>query len=307
MSDTFQPPPGHRPRRSLGQNFLVDRGVQARIVEAVTRIPGGGILEIGPGKGALTEGLVALDDPLVLVELDADLALAHRERWASAPHVTVLERDILSVDLAEVVPDPARLSVVGNIPYNITTPILFHLLERPRPAEFLLMVQKEVADRLLAEPGTGGYGALTVGVRSVARVERVLSVPAGAFRPRPRVDSSVVRITPLRPEPLSSAEEAHLRVLTRALFQWRRKQLGKSLRDHPDLGLRREAAEELLAELGFTPRTRPEELGPEAFVALSRGVSEAMAEIGPETGPETGSESGPETEARQGRRGRRAR
>lgn len=303
VSDSFRPPQGHRPRRSLGQNFLVDRGIQARIVEAVTRIPGGGILEIGPGKGALTEGLVALGDPLVLVELDADLAMAHRERWAGTPHVTVVEGDILSVDLAEVVPEPARLSVVGNIPYNITTPILFHLLTGPRPGELLLMVQKEVADRLLAAPGTGGYGALTVGVRTVARVERVLNVPAGAFRPRPRVDSSVVRITPLRPEPLSPAEEERLRTLTRALFQWRRKQLGKSLRDHPDLGLRREVAEALLTELGFTTRTRPEELGPEAFVALSRGVSAALQE----TEPETGQETEPRTSAAREPRGRRTR
>jgi 16S rRNA (adenine1518-N6/adenine1519-N6)-dimethyltransferase len=236
------------------------------------------------------------------VELDADLASAHRERWAGAPHVSVVEGDILEVDLADVVPEPARLSVVGNIPYNITTPILFHLLTRPRPAELLLMVQKEVADRLLAEPGTGGYGALTVGVRTVARVERVMNVPAGAFRPRPRVDSSVVRITPLRPEPLAR-RGGTLRTLTRALFQWRRKQLGKSLRDHPDLGLRREVAEALLTGLGFTPRTRPEELGPEAFVTLSRGVSEAMPGTDPERGPETGAG----TSAERRPRGRRAR
>jgi 16S rRNA (adenine1518-N6/adenine1519-N6)-dimethyltransferase len=293
VSGAFQPPPGHRPRRSLGQNFLVDRGIQARIVEAVTRVPGGGLLEIGPGKGALTEGLVALGDPLVLVELDADLAQAHRERWADAPHVSVLERDILEVDLADVVPDPSRLSVVGNIPYNITTPILFHLLERPRPAHLLLMVQREVADRLLAEPGPGGYGALTVGVRTVARVERVLNVPAGAFRPRPRVDSSVVRITPLRPEPLEPREERDLRTLTRALFQWRRKQLAKSLRDHPDLGLPRERVEEILEGLGLEPRTRPEELGPEAFVALSRAVSRALPGAAAEPGSRSGGGADP--------------
>jgi 16S rRNA (adenine1518-N6/adenine1519-N6)-dimethyltransferase len=210
----------------------------------------------------------------------------------------VVEGDILDVDLAGMVPEPARLSVVGNIPYNITTPILFHLLTRPRPAELLLMVQKEVADRLLAEPGTGGYGALTVGVRTVARVERVMNVPAGAFRPRPRVDSSVVRITPLRPEPLSTAEEEQLRTLTRALFQWRRKQLGKSLRDHPDLGLGRKQAEALLEGLGFTLRTRPEELGPEAFVTLSRGVSEALAGTGPGTRPGTGPGTGAERRPR---------
>jgi len=277
MSRSFDPPPEHRPKRSLGQNFLVDRGIQARIVEAVPVVPGGTVLEIGPGKGALTEGLVGLGVPLVLVELDETLATGHRERWASHPHVTVLQRDILDVALEDVTADPERVTVVGNIPYNITTPILFHLLVRPRPAEILLMVQKEVADRMLAEPGTGGYGALSVGVRTVARVERVLSVPSGAFRPRPRVDSSVVRITPVRPEPLSPGEEERLRVLTRAVFQWRRKQLGKSLRDHPDLGMSREEADALLGGVGIEPRTRPEELDPDTFVALSRALSGALS------------------------------
>ncbi|TVP46252.1 MAG: ribosomal RNA small subunit methyltransferase A [Gemmatimonadales bacterium] len=273
MSRAFDPPPSHRPKRSLGQNFLVDRGIQARIVEAVPLVPGGTVLEIGPGKGALTEGLVGLGVPLVLVELDETLAEGHRERWAGHAHVTVLHRDILEVALEEVTTDPAMVTVVGNIPYNITTPILFHLLVRPRPAEILLMVQKEVADRMLAEPGTGGYGALSVGVRTVARVERVLSVPSGAFRPRPRVDSAVVRITPLRPEPLTAGEEDQLRILTRALFQWRRKQLGKSLRDHPDLGMSRDEAVAALGQVGVEPRTRPEELDPDTFVALSRVLS----------------------------------
>jgi 16S rRNA (adenine1518-N6/adenine1519-N6)-dimethyltransferase len=292
MSRAFDPPPGHRPKRSLGQNFLVDRGIQARIVEAVPVVPGGTVLEIGPGKGALTEGLVGLGVPLVLVELDETLATGHRERWAGHSHVTVLQRDILEVALEEVTEDPARVTVVGNIPYNITTPILFHLLVRPRPAEILLMVQKEVADRMLAEPGTGGYGALSVGVRTVARVERVLSVPSDAFRPRPRVDSSVVRITPRRPEPLSAREEERLRVLTRAVFQWRRKQLGKSLRDHPDLGMSREEADAVLEAVGVESRARPEELDPDTFVALSRVLSGPLAGSLDQNGPTPDGEPG---------------
>lgn len=284
-SPSFLPPEGHRPRRSLGQNFLVDRGIQARIVEAVPEVEGaagGMILEIGPGKGALTEGLAARGEPLLLVELDRELAAAHRVRWEGMDHVRVLEGDILQTRLAEVVPDPEALVVVGNIPYNITTPILFHLLEPPRPARILLMVQKEVGDRLMAPPGSGGYGALSVGVQTVARVERVLSVPAGAFRPRPKVDSVVLRITPLRPPPLSLEEEAALRTLTRALFQWRRKQIGTTLRKHPDLAApdpatpdpatpdREGRAGALLEALGIDPRTRPEELPPERFVTLAR-------------------------------------
>lgn len=283
MSDVFAAPEGHRPRRSLGQNFLVDRGIQARIVEAVQEdlasVGGTGLLEIGPGKGALTEGLATLGLPLLLVELDRDLAEAHRMRWAEDPGVRVLQADILQVSPAREVQDPGGLVVVGNIPYNITTPILFHLLARPRPAAIFLMVQKEVGDRLVADAGTGGYGALTVGVQTVADVHRVLSVPAGAFRPRPRVDSVVVRIRPHTPPRLSEAEEEALRDLTRSFFQWRRKQVGTTLRKHPDLAWARPGAPAALAALEIEPRVRPEALSPGTLLALVR-------HLGPRNGPE---------------------
>lgn len=254
----------------------MDPGLRGRIVDAVPVVPGGTILEIGPGKGALTEGLaeaVAVQGArLVLVELDPALARAHETRWAERADIEVIHDDILRVAPVRVTDRPEALVVVGNIPYNITTPILFHLLVRPRPREIVLMVQKEVADRMLAEPGTGGYGALTVGVRTVARVERILAVPAGAFRPRPKVDSAVVRVSPLRPEPLNEAEERALRVLTRALFQWRRKQLGKTLRDHPELGFEPRVIEAALAELEVPSSLRAEALSPDAFVRLSRAL-----------------------------------
>lgn len=265
------PSPGGRPRRSLGQNFLVDRGISRRIVEAVGVEPGETVLEIGPGRGALTDGLVEAADHLVLVELDRGLAAHHEARWANHPGVRVIQGDILAepvVDRAGC--EPETLRVVGNIPYNITTPILFHVLQRPRPLDLHLMVQREVADRILAEPGSREFGALSVGVRSVARVERVLQVPRGAFRPRPRVDSTVIRVIPIRPAPLGDGEEGQLRRLVRAVFQWRRKQLGKTLRDHPDLGLSAERISSALAELGVEPHRRPQTLTPEQFMALSR-------------------------------------
>ncbi len=263
----------HRARRSLGQNFLVDPNLQRKIVEAAQVEPGETVLEIGPGQGALTRGLAEAAERLILVELDRDLAAELRERYRSQPAVEVLEADILSVPLTTLTPDPGRLRVVGNIPYNLTTPILFHLLERPRPREILLMVQREVADRVLATPGGKAYGALSVGVQTVARVERVLHVPPGAFRPRPRVDSTVIRIRPLDPPPLTAPEEAALRRLVRALFQWRRKQLGKILRDHPELALGAEGAKAVLEEVGLDPRGRPESLAPETFLRLSRLLS----------------------------------
>jgi 16S rRNA (adenine1518-N6/adenine1519-N6)-dimethyltransferase len=265
-----------RPKRSLGQNFLVDRNLAGRIVEEVRVAPGETVLEIGPGRGALTEGLAAevarAGGRLVLVELDDHLARGLEETYGEREDVTVLHRDVLTVDPGEVTPDPASLKVVGNIPYNVTSPILFHLLTPPRPREILIMVQKEVADRLLAEPGTGEYGALTVGVRSVAQVEAVLRVPPGAFRPRPRVDSRVVRITPWDPPPLGRDAEGRLRELTRALFQWRRKQLGKILRDHPDLSLDPVAVAAVLEAGGARATDRPENVSPRGFIAMAAAL-----------------------------------
>jgi 16S rRNA (adenine1518-N6/adenine1519-N6)-dimethyltransferase len=209
---------------------------------------------------------------LILVELDNELAPLLRERFGDRPFVEVIHGSILDLPLAEIVPAPEALRIVGNIPYNITSPILFHLLRPPRPREILLMVQKEVGDRLLADPGSGQYGALTVGVRALASVERVLSVPASVFRPRPKVDSSVLRFRPFHPPPLTPDEEGRLRILTRSLFQWRRKQLGKILRDHPDLRLGAGEIDQLLDAAGATPTERPETVSPAGFVAMAKAL-----------------------------------
>lgn len=263
-----------RPKRSLGQNFLVDPNLRRKIVSEVRVAPGETVLEIGPGKGALSEGLAEAvgkgGGRLILVELDNELAPLLTERFRDRPFVEVIHANILELELAKIVPDPEKLKVVGNIPYNITSPILFHLLESPRPSEILLMVQKEVGERLLSAPGSGEYGALTVGVRALASVERVLHVPASVFRPRPKVDSSVLRLRPFHPSPMTSEEEGRLRILTRALFQWRRKQLGKILRDHPDLLLEASEAEQLLSAGNATPTDRPETIGPDGFVAMAK-------------------------------------
>jgi len=262
----------HRPRRSLGQNFLVDRGIQRRIVEALEAGPDDAVLEIGPGRGALTDHLAGRVGRLVLVELDRALAGALERQYAHDPGVEVLQRDILDVPIASLTPDPRSLRVIGNIPYNVTTPILFHVLESPRPAMVVVMIQEEVADRILAEPGGKNYGALSVGVRAVARVERVMRVPRGVFRPVPGVDSAVIRILPLDPSPVLVEEEEAFRTLVRSCFQWRRKQMGTILRDHPDLTVEGDGME-LLRGLGIDPRQRPETLAPELFLALTRAMS----------------------------------
>jgi 16S rRNA (adenine1518-N6/adenine1519-N6)-dimethyltransferase len=207
----------------------------------------------------------------VLVELDNGLAARLRERFADDASVEVINEDELTVPLERITADPARLKVIGNIPYNITTPILFSLLERrPRPREIVLMVQREVADRLLEKAGTKTYGALAVGVQSVADASRVLNVSREAFRPVPDVMSAVVRIVPHDPPRLRPDEEGALRSLTRAAFQQRRKQFQRILRDA--YGLSAEEVEALEAEVGMDLRQRPETFSAERFIDLSRAL-----------------------------------
>ncbi|MDC0160774.1 16S rRNA (adenine(1518)-N(6)/adenine(1519)-N(6))-dimethyltransferase RsmA [Gemmatimonadales bacterium] len=261
-----------RAKRSLGQNFLIDGNIQRKIVDALGASAADKVLEIGPGRGALTEHLAGAVRQLTLVELDDILAANLERRFAGSPHVRVLHRDVLDVDLGDLFDDPGEVLVIGNIPYNITTPIIFKLLQRPRPRDVVLMVQAEVADRMTAAVGTKGYSALSVGVRTVAHVQRLFKVSRHAFRPVPRVESSIVRITPRRPEPLGLEEEVRVRELVRAVFQWRRKQLRKILRDHPSLSLDVGRVDAILAELGIEPEVRPEALTPDCFVALSEAL-----------------------------------
>ncbi len=273
------PPPAgdrHRAKRSLGQNFLVDANIQRRIVDALGAGPDDEVMEIGPGQGALTRHLAGRAGRLVLVELDDALAARLSAEYAENPRVRVIHRDVLEVPLEEVSADPRRLKVIGNIPYNITTPIVFALLERrPRPREIVVMIQREVADRILAPPGSRTYGALAVGIRSVAEVERVMNVGRGAFRPVPDVESTVVRITPHDPPRLSPADEAALRRLTRAAFGQRRKQFQRILRDA--YGLSAPQVEAVGRSAGMDLTARPESFAPERFLELARALG-AVAE-----------------------------
>lgn len=255
-------------KRSLGQNFLVDPNLQRKIVDSLEIRPGDTVIEIGPGLGALTGHLTALADRVIAVELDDDLARSLGARYREDPSVEIIHHDILDWD-----PSPigaaSVLKVVGNIPYNITSPILFRLMDwRPLPERVVVMVQKEVADRLRAGTGEKAYGALTVGVRSRAEVEKLFDVGRHAFRPVPNIDSTVVRLTP-RPAERAPAEGVALRALTRAAFGMRRKQLQKILRTAPGYGLDPAAAEAVLTEVGVRPSDRPEVLEPELFVELA--------------------------------------
>lgn len=259
-----------RARRSLGQNFLVDPNLQRKIVDAVAVETGDTIVEIGPGHGALTHHLAERADRLVAIELDRDLHAELESRYRHDAGVRIVYGDALEWDPSSTLADPP-VKVVGNIPYNITSPLIFRILEwRPRPERIVLMVQKEVAERLVAGPGEKAYGALTVGVRAVAEVEPLFQVGKRAFRPVPKVDSMVVRITPSPDRGGSEGEQ--LRALTRAAFGMRRKQLQKILRSAPGYGLDADQANRLLEGLGLRPEDRPETLEPETFVELAAAL-----------------------------------
>jgi 16S rRNA (adenine1518-N6/adenine1519-N6)-dimethyltransferase len=265
-----------RAKKSLGQNFLVDPNYQEKIVDALDLRETDELIEIGPGTGAITQHMVGKVRHFTAIELDDQLAAALRDRYADVPSFHLVHQDVMEVPLTVISENIEAAKVVGNIPYNITSPLLFRLLERDtRPALIVVMVQKEVADRIVATPGHKDFGALTVGVQAVADAERLFVVPRGAFRPAPNVDSAVVRIVPRRPLDLTAGEEQDLRSLTRTAFAMRRKQLQKILRSAGGYGLDAETVARLTAQLEVAPTSRPEELSAAQFVALSRLLRQA--------------------------------
>ena len=260
-----------RAKKSLGQNFLVDSNYQKKIVDALELREDDELIEIGPGTGAITQHMVGKVRRFTAIELDDQLAAALQGRYADTPSFHLVHQDVMTVPVSEIVANVETVKVVGNIPYNITSPLIFRLLEREtRPALIVVMVQKEVADRMVAPPGDKEFGALSVGVQAVAHAERLFVVPRGAFRPAPNVDSAVVRIVPIRPVPLSAAEERDLRDLTRAAFAMRRKQFQKILRSAEGYEVAAEDVAHLEKQLGYALTLRPEQLSATQFVELSR-------------------------------------
>ncbi len=253
-------------RKSLGQHFLTDRRILGRIADALHLTGGETVLEIGPGRGALTDILADRAGRVIAIEYDRALADLLRQRYAKRGNVLIAEADVLAVSLGELAAGPYVL--VGNVPYYITTPILFHALAAPRAERSVYLVQREVADRLSAAPGTKEYGGLTVNLAAVARAETLFRVPAGAFSPAPKVESAVVRITPLATPLVAPEEERALRTLVQSAFGMRRKQMRRVVRSLH--GLDAEQADALLAAAGVEPEVRPETLTPEQFVALLR-------------------------------------
>lgn len=248
--------------KKFGQHFLTDTGILTAIVDALAPTASDTVVEVGPGRGSLTDLLVERSGRVIAVEIDRALSEQLRGKYSARSNVEIIEGDFLETDLPATVGRDFLL--IGNVPYYITTPIVFKALEPPIPRRSVFLVQREVAERMAAEADTEHYGALTVNIAVVANVEQVLTVPARAFRPPPKVESAVVRLTPL-PRPLLPEESLPMfRAFVQAAFGLRRKQMKRVLRTVR--GISPEEADAVLERAGIDATARPEVLTPGEFV-----------------------------------------
>ena len=256
---------GHPPvLKKYGQHFLNDKKILSAIVDALSPTPTDTVVEVGPGRGSLTDILVERSGRVIGVEIDRALAEQLGKKYAERSNVQIVQGDVLETDLHALA--GADFLLIGNVPYYITTPIVFKSLEPPIPRRSVFLVQREVAERMAAKADTDAYGALSVNVAAVANVDHVMNVPAGAFQPPPKVESAVVRLTP-REVPLVKLESlAPFRAFVQAVFGLRRKQMLRVLRTVK--GLSPEQAASLLQRADIEPSARPEVLSAETFARL---------------------------------------
>lgn len=255
--------PGHQARKRFGQNFLEDPNIIRNIVSAINPKPGENLVEIGPGLGALTEHLLAATGgALDVVELDRDLVPILRTQFFNFPNFNIHQGDALKFDFGSLVRGNKQLRVVGNLPYNISTPLIFHLLKYAASIQDMhFMLQKEVVDRLSAQVGDKSYGRLGIMVQYYCLVEPLIRVPPTAFNPRPKVDSAVVRLTPYAKQPLTAQDVNQLETVVRTAFGQRRKTIRNNLK-----GM---ISAERLEALGIDPGMRAENLTLQNFVLIS--------------------------------------
>jgi 16S rRNA (adenine1518-N6/adenine1519-N6)-dimethyltransferase len=260
----------HRARKRFGQNFLHDRRVIERIVDAIDPKPGQAIVEIGPGQAALTRELVRRAGHITAIEIDRDLAAWLREQF-TPEQLTLVEADALKLDWSSLAAQPLR--VVGNLPYNISSPLLFRLMEcAERVIDQHFMLQKEVVDRMVAPPGSKTYGRLSVMLQVRYRLAKLFDVPRGAFNPPPKVTSSIVRMVPRPAAELPAIDFACFGRVVAAAFNQRRKILKNALSDV--------AGEEAFRTAGVDPLARAETLAVDDFVRLARAVADVPAAAG---------------------------
>ena len=259
-------------RKKFGQNFLIDNHILDKIIEAADITHGDCVLEIGPGIGSMTQRLAEEAGEVIAVEIDKNLIPILGETLADYDNVTILNEDILKVDIHKIVAEHGGkpLKVVANLPYYITTPIIMALFESRVPLPSItIMVQKEVADRMRVGPGTKEYGALSLAVQYYAKPEIITKVPAACFMPRPNVDSTVIRLIRHVNPPVETQDEAWLFAVIRASFNQRRKTLANGMANAGNIGVNRQQVEAVLAEMGLPITIRGEALTLEQFAELS--------------------------------------
>ena len=253
------------PKKQLGQHFLHDRAIIDQIVLAVSPRPGDMIVEIGPGQGAITFPLLARHGALTVIEFDRDLITPLTEAARGHGDLTIVHKDVLKVDFGKLAGDQ-RIRLVGNLPYNISTPILFHVLEHAEAIiDMHFMLQKEVVDRMAAMPGSKVYGRLSVMLQAVCEVIPLFDVPPSAFRPPPKVDSAVVRLLPRPPGDVGIADPALFERLVRDAFGQRRKTLRNAVQAV--------CSAEQISASGLRPELRAEQVGVAEFINLSNYLS----------------------------------
>jgi 16S rRNA (adenine1518-N6/adenine1519-N6)-dimethyltransferase len=257
-------------KKHLGQHFLHERGIISKIVQAVDPQPGDRLVEIGPGQGAITFPLLDRHGELTVIEFDRDLIFPLTEAARAHGTLEVIHRDVLTVDftaLAHNGGEGARLRLVGNLPYNLSTPILFHALEHAAAIRDMhFMLQKEVVDRMAAGPGSKVYGRLSVMLQAYCQVTPLFTVPPGAFRPPPKVDSAVVRLVPRDPATIGIRDPAKFEAVVRDAFGQRRKTLRNALAQQCDTAA--------IEAAGVRPDARAEQIGVADFVRLANSLSD---------------------------------
>ena len=260
-------------QKKYGQNFLIDTTVLERIISAAQITPDDCVLEIGPGIGTMTQYLAESAGQVVAVEIDKALIPILEETLSAYQNVTVINDDVLKLDIKQITQERnggKPIKVVANLPYYITTPIVMNLFESGVPLESItIMVQKEVAERMLVGPGTKDYGALSLAVQYYAKPEIVANVPPNCFIPRPTVGSAVIRLTRHQVPPVNVKDEGHMFALIRASFNQRRKTLANGLSNAPLLHLTREQVTQATDKMGLPPTVRGETLTLVQFAELS--------------------------------------
>lgn len=261
-------------RKNFGQNFLIDAHVAEKIMRAAEITPEDEVLEVGPGIGTLTQYLAESAGHVTAVEIDDRLLPVLADTLSPYRNVRVVQGDILKTDLDQLFPDRV-FKCVANLPYYITTPVIMELLEKNRKVQSLtVMVQREVAERMKAEPGTKEYGSLSLAVQYYAEPYLAANVPPNCFMPRPNVGSAVIRLTKREKPPVEVRSEKRMFQLIHAAFQQRRKTLVNAIRNSADFSLTGEEAAQLLTDCGLDPKVRGEALGLDEFAAISDRISE---------------------------------